>query len=323
MTDQQPRFQRSESTPTMRFEERDGRILRAIYCYGGVLARRHLKTMFWPDASGRAMEMRLSLLYRQGYLDWPSQQHRRTKPIPEPICWLGWKGALWLAGHGATSTSIIASPTESKLRKLESQLRQQGLHWLREPRWLQLKHDMAVVDFRLAVERAVSALPNLTLEVWVNESEFLVQTDVVEYVPPHKNGARPRKRGVRPDGYFVIVDHNRLRQGLPSRARFLVEIDMSNHDTGSFIEEKVTAGAAYIQSEAYKKRFGDNSGCWLVVTTGETRLKHLLREANRAVGNGVFFFCTFEQLSAVNNLTSPIWQQEPGGKPMALLQPAK
>ena len=43
----------------MRFQGRDGRMISAIHRYGGVLARRHLKGMFWHDATLRAAQKRL------------------------------------------------------------------------------------------------------------------------------------------------------------------------------------------------------------------------------------------------------------------------
>ena len=48
----------------MRFQERDGRIIMAIYEYDGVLARRHLQRMFWPHATLRAVQKRLAKLVR-------------------------------------------------------------------------------------------------------------------------------------------------------------------------------------------------------------------------------------------------------------------
>lgn len=83
-----PHYSRASSPPPLRFQSRDGALLSAIYDRDGVIAKRQLKDMFWPGASTRAMEMRLSLLYHQGYLDWPSLEQRRTRPISEPICWL-------------------------------------------------------------------------------------------------------------------------------------------------------------------------------------------------------------------------------------------
>jgi len=54
----------------MRFQDRDGAILQAIHENDGVLARRHLKALFWPKVTKQAMEQRLSLLYHNGYLNW-------------------------------------------------------------------------------------------------------------------------------------------------------------------------------------------------------------------------------------------------------------
>lgn len=296
----------------MRFQKRDGEVLQAIYQYDGVLARRHLKEMFWPDKTWRAMEMRLSRLYHQGYLDCPNAVQQQTMPIPEPVCWLGWKGALWLAGERGTPVEQPKTINESQLRVLERRLREGDINWLREPRWSQLKHDLAIIDVRLAVEKAVKELPYLTLETWIPESVFHSQMDVVQYTLPGLDGrVRTIKKGVRPDGYFEIVDRKRQQQILPARARFLVEIDQATHDNPSFGREKVTPGLAYLRSQAYKVRFGDNAGRWLIITTGQTRLKNLITQTRQSVGlaANVFFFSVFDELDRGNVLTSPIWWQ--------------
>ena len=316
-----PERRPSDAVSALRFQERDGEILRAVYRYDGVLAKRHIKGMFWPDASTRAMEMRLSTLYHQAYLDWPNREQWRTKPIPEAICWLGWKGALWIAGDSKLEVEPPRTPNETQLRRLAAQLREHGIRWLREPRWSQLAHDLSVVDFRQAVEKAVNETPSLAFEEWIPEGVFLSNMDVVAYsVRDRKGSVKQQKRGVRPDGYFSIVDNRRHSQGLPARARFLLELDMATHDTNSFFQEKVIAGVAYMRSPAYKARFGHNSGRWLVVTTGEVRMKHLMRQTQQAVGESasVFFFTTFEQVKTANVLTVPIWWQKEHEQPIPL-----
>jgi hypothetical protein len=306
----------------MRFQERDSRILKTIHDYDGVLAKRQLKAMFWPDATWRAMEMRLSLLYHQGYLDWPNTLQWRTHPIPEPVCWLGWKGALWLANQSGLEISLIAAPNETKLRHLNSELRKQGLRWVREPRWNQLQHDLAIVDFRLAVEKSVREIPHLELEKWVTEGEFLVNTDTIEFQIETK-GQRPKlvKRGVRPDGYFVLLDKRRLEQGLPALARFLVEIDMATHDLNSFLTEKAISGCEYVRSQAYKKRFGDNSGCWLVTTTTDARrhnLSHYIANALKK-DDAAFLLATIPDLQEGNVLSKAIWWPAGKSRPISLV----
>ncbi len=321
MTLSRPRYERSATPPPMRFQERDGEILQAVYDYDGVLSRRHLKAMFWPNTTWRAMEMRLSLLYHQGYLDWPNADQWRTKPIPEAVCWLGWRGVLWIAGHAGLETLSIAKPSESKLRESARLLRKQNVHWLREPRWHQLEHDLAVVDFRLAVESSLRELPDLVLEKWLPEGAFLSNMDVVEYSIRSDNRAtKTAKRGVRPDGYFVLVDKKRLSQGLPARARFLIEIDMSTHDVGSFVIEKAVVGSSYIQSPAYKARFGANTGSWLIVTISETRQKHLMRQIQQAIGAeaNAFLFTTQDEIARGDVLRRAIWRQAEKEKPIAL-----
>jgi hypothetical protein len=307
-----PRNSRVNYLSALRFQERDGAVLQAIYRYDGVLARRQLKEMFWPDKTWRAMEMRLSRLYQHSYLDWPNAKQRQTRPIPEPICWLGWEGVLWLAGEGGFQIEQPKSANETQLRLLERRLREVGIHWLREPRWSQLKHDLSIVDIRLAVEKAVRELPFLTLENWIPESVFHSHMDIVEYRMTGQDGhIRLIKKGVRPDGFFVIVDRRRLEQSLPARARFLLELDMATHDNPSFGREKVIPGLAYLKSAAYKARFGANAGRWLVVTTSQLRLKHLIKQT-RVTGSkntNVFLFSTFEKVASANTLLSPIWQQ--------------
>ena len=141
-----------DKMPLMRFQDRDGEILETIYSYGGVLARRQLKELFWSYKSWRAMEKRLAKLYHNRLIDWPTRTQWRTKPVAEPVIWLGWKGIHWLAGRGGIQVPAPASEGENQLRIFEKRLRDAGIHWLREPRWMQLEHDLAVIDFRLAVE---------------------------------------------------------------------------------------------------------------------------------------------------------------------------
>jgi hypothetical protein len=313
---------REEPLTGMRFQKRDGELLQAIYERGGVMARRQIMHLFWPRKSTRAMEKRLAKLFRMGYISWPSRKQRRSQPIPEPVIWLNWKGIAWIAGRSGISLGTISGENENQLRKLEGGLREKGIHWLREPHWAQLEHDLAVGDFRLAVENALRELPMLRLEEWVNETTFRSMADMVEFAG--KNGGSspmPLRRRVIPDGYFALVDGKQLVQGSKARARFLLEIDLSTHDNASFGREKVLPGIAYLLSPAYKRRFGDNSGRWLVVTTGERRMRNLKRQAEQVAREGAsaFFFTTFNRLTGKKVLTAPIWYRGGEDHPSSLL----
>ena len=307
----------------MRFQERDGRLLETIYDYDGLVARRHLKELFWPEATGRAMEKRLSLLYHNGYLDWPDAAQRRSQPVAEPVVWLGWRGIAWLAGQWDAPVPVVDRPTETGLRRLECDLRREGIHWRREPRWNQMAHDLTIVDFRIAVQRAVDELPGITLEEWVAEGVFWREPETIRFAVTGSDGrTRQRTKSVRPDGVFVVVDTGRQSQGLPARARFLLEVDNATHDNPRFGREKVAPGIAYLKSAVYKARFGEASGRWLVVTRGNARrLANLMSQTRQTGGEeaGLFFFTTAEQAAAVNVLTAPIWLQTERTAPVALM----
>jgi len=131
----------------MLFTNRDGLVLKAIAYYAdGVLAKRQLKELIWPDTSVRAMETRLTTLYQHNYVNWPTQEQRRTKPVPEPILFLGWQGTLWLAGQQGITVKPPKNTGENQLRILDQRLRVAGFRWLREPGWSKLGHSIAVVS---------------------------------------------------------------------------------------------------------------------------------------------------------------------------------
>ncbi len=310
--------------PPMKFQERDGQILHAVYEVGdGMLARRQLKEMFWPDSkSARAMEKRLSLLYHNGYLNRPSRWQLRTKPIAEPIYWLGWKGILWVASQNCHDFEPPKNEKESSMRSFTRRLREVDIRWLREPRWSQLQHDLAVTDFRLSVEKAVGELQRLNLELWVPESRFLTDYDEVEYPVASQNGEiKIKKKGIRPDGYFVIADERRKAMGLPHIARFLLELDNSTHDNNSFGYEKVIPGIVYMKSDAYRVRFGYNSGRWLVVTRGgERRMKNLIRQTRNIGGasSQIFMFSSEGKLGKQKLFTSKVWWNNDDTDPVEL-----
>jgi hypothetical protein len=305
----------------MRFQERDYEILQAIYDHDGILAKRQIYKIFWSGLTPRAMEKRLSKLFHSGYLTWPSIKQWHTLPISEPICWLDWKGILMVAGKMGVMVEPPDKDNENNLRKLEKELRAKGIRWTREPRWIQLGHDIAATDFRLSVEKAITLSHSLSLVHWITDGTFRSNMDVIEYEAKGKNGEnRAEKKGICPDGYFEIIDEKRRINGTPARARFLVEIDMSTHDNPSFGREKAIPGVAYIKSAAFKRRFGYNSGRWLIITTGNTRMKNLMQQTIQSVGafSKTFLFTTFEQLTSKNVLTEPIWTQPGSHQPLAL-----
>ncbi len=164
-------------------------------------------------------------------------------------------------------------------------------------------------------------MDSLTLDTWTPEGAFLSNTDVIEYKVKGKDGKTRRKRkGLRPDGYFVIIDNRFLTKGEPPIARHLVEVDCSTHSNTKFGQEKAAPGAAYLESLEYETRFGANAGRWLVLTTGERRMRNLMRQTYQEAGStaSYFHFTVFAKISKKNVLTAPIWWQVNKAEPVSL-----
>ena len=91
------KYSRAKNPPPVKITERDIMIFAFIHDFGGIAAFRHLYERFWPGKTPRLAEKRISMLFHNEYLEWPDEEKRNTKAIPEAIYWLGWRGALSLA----------------------------------------------------------------------------------------------------------------------------------------------------------------------------------------------------------------------------------
>lgn len=269
-----PRYGRIANPPAMRLTERDHRILEAIHVYDGLLGFSQIRRMYFSNES--QAERRMMLLYQNKYVNRPGFEER--KRMPEMVYWLDKRGAELVASLEGTPLSDFA--------------------WRKEPRWFQVEHDLAVNDFRLDLEEACRMDSVIRLETWVPESEFWAYPDRIEYA----YSGEKLKRYVRPDGFFILNTGEH-------RIRYLLEIDRSTEDNPRFQREKILPGLAYVRSKTYEERFGHRSGRWLVVTTGERRLRNMLQQAKRSEAKGLFYFTTFNQVATQTILSSPIWQR--------------
>ena len=279
-----PRYGRIKIPPKMRLTERDIHILEAVHAYDGMLGFSQIQRLFFTGKS--QTEQRLKLLYQHGYLDRPDRDQRSR--MPEMIYWLDKKGA-----------EIVGSKNSIPVGEFS---------WRKQPRWFQVEHDLAVNDFRLDMEEACQRDPEINLETWVSEREFCAYPDKIEYTVKD----RTITRNIRPDGYFLLSTPQHY-------LRYLLEIDRSTEDNPRILREKIIPGLAYLKTEDYEERFGHRSGRWLVVTTGEKRLKNMLRQARRGKAKGLFYFTTYDQVSADTILHTPIWRRADRGEKVPLL----
>jgi hypothetical protein len=268
----------------MQLTERDRCILETIHAYDGVLGLSQIRRLFFTGRS--QTEERMKRLYQHRYVDRPDRRQRMR--LPEMIYWLDRQGAELVSNLNGIAVS--------------------ELRWRKQPRWSQVEHDLAVVDFRLDLVEACRVSAAVTLETWVPESEFWAYPDRISYT----YRGRQMRRKVRPDGFFA------LRAG-QHQIRYLLEIDRGTEDNPRFLQEKVLPGLAYLKSDAYKARFGRPPGRWLVVTTGDRRLNNMLSQSRRAGARGLFYFTTYDQVAVKTMLLSPIWRRADRQEPVPLL----
>lgn len=275
---------------------RDVRIMEAIHSLDGLMSLEQIDRLFFSDKGGSWPRERLRVLCNNGYLISPGLPDRHRVPFGETVYFLTEKGAGTVAALQG--------------------LRLADFHWKKKPRWSLIAHDLAVNDFRMAIMQATQASPDLTLQSWVPESEFWSNPDKVAY--KNRNG-KSKTRLIRPDGFFTI----RRPTGQPGKLEelpFLLEIDMATEDNPRFAREKVRPGVAYLKSNAYHERFGVDYGRWLVVTTGEVRLANMIAQTERAGGSSLFYFTTFERISAESVLTQRVWR-EAGSEELSSIVP--
>jgi hypothetical protein len=77
--------------------------------------------------------------------------------------------------------------------------------------------------------------------------------------------------------------------------------------TNKRFKEKVTAYIVYKTEGYYRQKFGTSSLRVLTVTTSNRRLRNLKQATEQAGGQSLFWFTTFEALSA-EQITRPVWQ---------------
>lgn len=270
---------------------RDLHIMETIHAYDGMMNRKQIDELFFSGKGRSQVRTRLSALCRAGYLQSFNHLTLHDVPFGEVIYLLNRRGAKELAALNSQPFKLFP--------------------WRKKPRFAQIRHDLKVNDMRLIFCQTAQQDPELTLNEWIPEGEFLSRPDKISY----RNGQnKERSRLMRPDGFFTI--QKKHKNGVFA---FLVEVDMGTEDNPRFGREKVRPGIAYLKSDAYKQRFGLSYGRWLVITTGGRRMNNMKSQTERIGGNGLFYFTTFEALTAEAVFRKPIWFWAGQDEPQAIL----
>jgi hypothetical protein len=283
---------REREPKNMIFMPRDVRILEHIHEFDGVLADYQVRDLEFTGM--RQAQHRLGLLFHNGYLSRTARAGRIA--CGNMVYWLGKGGA-----------EVLAEARKQRVKQFK---------YLETPRWAQVAHDLASNDFTIILQKACRKHPDLQLRLWINEGTFRADPDKIDYI--NRRGEKATYH-VYPDRYFEV---ERLSTIPPFRSRLLFELDMATHSNKHFANTKILPGIAYIRSEQYRMRFGENKGRWLVVTTSDERLKYLKETAESvAEANArIWYFTTFKKVTVDTVLTEPIWQQGGSEKEVPLFK---
>ena len=285
MSKRHPPYNRRKHPPPLRLTERDRCILETLHAFDGMMSLKQIDRLFFSGKGGTWPRYRMRLLFDNAYVTMPNAANIHRIPLAETIYFLDVKGA-----------EVVAALYGENAREFS---------WRKNPRYSLIPHDLAANDFRIDIMEACIASPELTLRYWIPESEFRMNPDKITY---KTTDGRTKKRYLQPDGFFIIRRSPLHQPDLIEDYAFLLEIDMATEDNPRFAREKVRPGVAYLDSQSYKQRFGIDYGRWLVVTTGDLRLANMKAQTKRVGGTGLFYFTTFERISAKEVLTHQSWQ---------------
>lgn len=287
-----PRFKRAKNPPGMKFTERDGQILHAVYAYRMLVREQIERLLFQPEHGQEYMTKtsrarhRLRLLYHHGYLE--------RLPLPVALGAWAWEPVYRLASKGAERVAL-----DLGINKKDLAYWGRGDHKDKRPSEvtpLFLEHALSINDFRIAVTCAAQR-QGFEIEKWLDDGQLKSQ-EYKDYVAVSDKG-RSRTVAVIPDAYFVLHLGDR-------RAHFLLELDRATM-TNSRWRTRVSAYLRYIRSGKYTERYNTRSLRILTVTTTPKRLANLKKTTAKAGGNNLFWFTTLDEINAQSVLSSPIW----------------
>jgi DNA-binding Lrp family transcriptional regulator len=273
---------------------------------GRRLARhRFLRSTHIAALVGRSVDRtndRLSRLFHAGYIDRPRAQldYYPTSGSAPMAYALADRGARLLIARGGIDFANVEWSRKN---------REAGRPFL--------EHQLEIVDFYVALQRAVARRVDLRL---IHSNEIVASFPDQSFSERNRFTLRVRlshqgamhEIGVVPDLVFGL----RFPDG--SRRCFMVEIDRGTMPIArtdirqTSLERKMRAYLTAHAAKLHEKHFGWKTFRVLIVTTDEQRVHSSMEELRRirvagSPGASLFFFTTRSQLYGVNPL-SDVWQ---------------
>lgn len=293
-----PRFRRASEPPAFRLTEDDVEIVRQVARHR-LIRSTHIATLV-----GRSLDRtndRLMRLFHAGYVDRPRAQldYYPTAGSAPMIYALADRGARLLRERDGVQFSNV---------EVSRKNREAGRPFI--------EHQIEVVNFQVALERAARNRPDIRLlhpdEMIASRQLGRVSRDTFTLRAKTSHRGKTRDTRIVPDLVFGLA--------LPadSRRYFMVEIDRgtmpvrrTDHDRTSF-DDKMRTYLAASAGQQHERQFGWKSFRVLTVTTDHDR-QRTMQEALRQIriphspGASLFWFTTFEELHAGDPLIQ-VWR---------------
>lgn len=226
----------------------------------------------------------VSRLIKAGYLERLALSVLSSRLVSGPII-LGRQGRHLVARQTGQTLSRIHRPSPRRLSQI-----------------LFLDHALRINDVRLAFTLCGQHTTGVSARAWKEERE--IHDRVLNPL-----GAPPWLP-VRPDAYLEL-------QAGAKVASFLIEVDLGTTPPRRFAQ-KVHGYIAYRMNGLYQARYGQATFRVLTVTSTARRLASLKKATERAGGQHMFWFTTFDQVTP-QTVLGLVWQVAQAEGAVALL----
>lgn len=260
----------------MRLEERDRELLCDLFLHRA-MARGQIQALYFSSLV--RCNARLRQLFDHGFV-------RRYYHTAAPYG----AQAVYLVGKNAIP--IVAQRLEMDLTEVARQARSS-----RTPTFIE--HTLAIVDVRIAFEKAVKGNPEIEIERWLAEPLCRHEYEI------RAEGGAWKKEVFKPDAFI------RLHHGDNGGSfNCFLEVDLG-HTSSQQFTEKIRMHRRYLESGLFREVYGSEDFQTLVVTTGKRRLKHLQALVEEKCP-AAFLFSTHDALTAFLLGTMPTHRNRNG-----------
>src|SRR4051812_23099485 len=296
-----PRFRRAAEPPAFRLTDDDVEIIRHI------ARHRFLRSTHIAALVGRSLDRtndRLLRLFHAGYVDRPRAQLERfpTSGTAPMLYALADRGARLLRQRGDSPSAPVA--------------------WSRKNRKVQrpfIDHQIEIVDFRVALQRALSTRADVRL-LFEGETSAAASRRQGQEARSHALSAQLKQNGIVhhvsavPDLVFAL----HFADG--TRHNYAVEIDRGTMPVfrsdleQTSIARKMRVYLAAHAAKQHQREFGWTNFRVLFVTTNEERIETMIDASRQSqarrhgVGASLFWFSTFSEIKEVADLLALEWR---------------